>query len=234
MVCSLKHIALHELLHLILQYKLLITFYRYCLPKLMWSSEAYWVRMYTSFTMTVGIISYVAMTLDDGKDMVQCIWLHCVLFRCHAAINQLRRGISKALQLAHLIKTYPKEIWGLFAASNTFNVTVEYLCEKFSIKYFENGSNNRIKEEAIPYDTNFGRRKYIRTNFGESWCKILRVITNYFRKSRTIFSHTYRVNHWMDQPDQRGAFRWLKWMEQRDNRDIRLYNLDKIVRSIFA
>lgn len=92
-----------------------------------------------------------AMTLNDGKDMVKCIWFHSVLFRCHAALDQLRRGISDTLQFGHLIKSYPKEVWGLFAASSTFNVSAEYLCDEFSVKYSESGSNNRTKEEAVVF-----------------------------------------------------------------------------------
>ena len=41
----------------------------------------------------------------------------------------------------------------------------------------------------------------ISINFRENMSKILRVITNRVCKTRTIFRHVYRVNHWLDQPE---------------------------------
>ena len=43
----------------------------------------------------------------------------------------------------------------------------------------------------------------ISTNFGENLWKILRVIIDHVRKTRAIFRHAYRVNCWLDQPENR-------------------------------
>ena len=77
------------------------------------------------------------------------IWLHYVLFQPHAALEQFKRGLLETLQFNHLVKSYPKEVWGILAASTIFNVTPQYLCEAFVVQYSANGSNNRTKEEAI-------------------------------------------------------------------------------------
>ena len=81
--------------------------------------------------------------------MVRCIWLYHIMFQCHAALDQFRKGLHETLQFGHLMSTYAEEAWGLLAASTAFNVTTDYLCDAFVIQYSDNGSNNRTKEEAI-------------------------------------------------------------------------------------
>lgn len=93
--------------------------------------------------------STTAMSLEDGKEMVHCIWLYHIMFQCHAALDQFRRGLCETLQFGHLMSTYAEEARGLLAASTTFNVTADYLCDAFVIQYSDNGSNKRTKEEAI-------------------------------------------------------------------------------------
>ena len=91
------------------------------------------------------------ISLEDKEEMVRYIWLHYVLFQPHAALEQFKRGMLETLQFGHLVKSYPNEVWGLLAASSTFNVTPQYLCDAFAVQYSTNGSNNRTKEEAIVF-----------------------------------------------------------------------------------
>ena len=108
------------------------------------SGEAYNFRFDCGYSK-----STTAMSLDDGKEMVRCIWLYHIMFQCHAALDQFRKGLRETLQFGHLMSTYAEEAWGLLAASIAFNVTADYLCDAFVIQYSDNGSNNRTKEEAI-------------------------------------------------------------------------------------
>ena len=86
------------------------------------------------------------MTLDDKSTFIKSIWLHYVFCQPHAELQQLRRGIYNTICFDCI---YPNEIWHLFAASRSFDVTPEYLCEAFVIHYSPDKSNNRIKEETI-------------------------------------------------------------------------------------
>ena len=108
------------------------------------STEAYDFRFDCGYNK-----STASMSLTDGKEMVHCIWLHHVLFQCHAALDQFRKGLCETLELGHLLITYPEEVWGLLATSTAFDVTADYLCDAFAIQYSDNGCNNRTKEEAI-------------------------------------------------------------------------------------
>lgn len=91
------------------------------------------------------------ITIDDKHTMVRSIWLHFVLFQPHAELEQLREGLGSTLQVEHLMRNYSKEMWGLLASSNAFNVTPQFLCDSFVIHYSDNGSNNRTHEEAVVY-----------------------------------------------------------------------------------
>ena len=74
-----------------------------------------------------------------------------MLFQPHAELEQLREGLRSTLQFEHLVRNYNKEIWGLLASSDAFNVTPQFLCDSFVIQYSANGSNNRTREEAVVY-----------------------------------------------------------------------------------
>ena len=91
------------------------------------------------------------ISLEDKEEMVHYIWLHHVLFHPHAALEQFKRGLLETHQFQHLVKSYPKEVWGLLASSTAFNVTPQYLCDAFAVQYSINGSNNRTKEEAVVF-----------------------------------------------------------------------------------
>ena len=91
------------------------------------------------------------ITIDDKHTMVRSIWLHFVLFQPHAELEQFREGLRSTLQFEHLVRNYSKEIWGLLASSDAFNVTPQFLCDSFVIQYSPNGSNNCTHEEAVVY-----------------------------------------------------------------------------------
>ena len=87
--------------------------------------------------------------LKDKHDVLRSIWLHHVLYHPHAELEQLRGGFCQTLQVNTLICLYEKEFRALLAHSTIFDVTVSYLQDSFAIKYSDNGSNSRTKEEAI-------------------------------------------------------------------------------------
>ena len=101
------------------------------------------------------------VTLDDKDELIHWVWLHFVLLHAHVELKQLRKGLYQTLQFELLVYTHPNIlshqyhipiVWGgggALAASTTFNVTPEYLCDAFQVQYSENGTNNRAKEEAI-------------------------------------------------------------------------------------
>ena len=105
-----------------------------------------------SFRLQCGYSKPVAhVTLDDRQEVVRNVWLHFVLFHIHAELEQLRNGLRDTLQFELLIISYPSEVWGLFASSDAFNVTSNYLCDSFVIHYSPSGSNNCTKEETIVF-----------------------------------------------------------------------------------
>ena len=71
------------------------------------------------------------MSLEDGKEMIHCMWPYHIMLQCHVALDQFRRGLCETLQFGHLMNTYAEEAWGLLAASTAFNVTAIYLCDAF-------------------------------------------------------------------------------------------------------
>lgn len=77
--------------------------------------------------------------------------MHYVLFHPHAELAQLRKGLYHTLQFEILTIQYSKEIRGVLAASDLFDVSPNYLCDAFEVDYSPNGSNKRTKEEAIVY-----------------------------------------------------------------------------------
>ena len=58
--------------------------------------------------VTFGQYRTTAMSLEDGKEMVYCIWLYHILFQCHAAPNQFPRGLC---EFGHVMSAYREEAW---------------------------------------------------------------------------------------------------------------------------
>ena len=91
------------------------------------------------------------MTVADKEDIVRTVWLHYVLFKPHAELTQLRKGLNQTLQFDIMLIQHPDEMRGVLVASTVFDVTSKYLCDAFAVQYSLSGSNNRTKEEAIVY-----------------------------------------------------------------------------------
>lgn len=90
-------------------------------------------------------------TISDKDDIIRTVWLHFILFRPHAELAQLRKGMYQTLQFEILSISYPGEVKAVLAGSAVFDVTPKYLRESFMPCYSPNGSNKRTKEEAIVY-----------------------------------------------------------------------------------
>ncbi len=80
---------------------------------------------------------------------MRSLWIHFVYFHVHAELVQLKKGIDETLNFGLVTCIHPLETRSLFAASSLFEVTPQYLCDSFVVKYSDNGSNKRTKEEAI-------------------------------------------------------------------------------------
>ena len=92
-----------------------------------------------------------SVTLEDKEMLIRCVWLHFVLYSPLAELKQLQKGLLEILQFKHLVDNYTKEVWGLLAASNMYEITSKFLCDSFVVQYSFNGSNNRIQEESIVF-----------------------------------------------------------------------------------
>ena len=64
-------------------------------------------------------------------------------------LEQLRKGLLETLQIETFARSYPRELYGYLVGSTTFDVTPEYILDCFMIRYSDQGSNNRTREEAI-------------------------------------------------------------------------------------
>ena len=85
----------------------------------------------------------------DRENLVKAVWLHYVIFHPHAELEQLKKGMYDTLGVDALMTSHPDLMWGLLAASKTYDITADYLSDSFVVHYSDNGSNNRTKEEAI-------------------------------------------------------------------------------------
>ena len=89
--------------------------------------------------------------LNDKEEFAHSIWLHHVLFRPYAELEQLWKGFQETLQIQLLVCVPGEEVRALLAYSTLFNVTLGYLQDAFAIQYSDNGSNKRTQEEAIEF-----------------------------------------------------------------------------------
>ena len=85
----------------------------------------------------------------NKDEFLHAVWLHYVFFQPHAELVQLRSGFWETLQVELLACAHSKELRAFLAYSQSFNVSVSCLQEMFAIRYSENGSNDRTKEEAV-------------------------------------------------------------------------------------
>ncbi len=87
--------------------------------------------------------------MKDKEEMMRSLWIHFVYFHVHAELVKLKKRIDETLNFGLVTCIHPLETRSLIAASSLFEVTPQYLCDSFVVKYFDNGSNKRTKEEAI-------------------------------------------------------------------------------------
>ncbi len=87
--------------------------------------------------------------LGDKDIIVKCVWLHYIYCLPHVELMQLRKGFRETLQLEALISLHPEAVYTCLIASESFDVTGQYLIDAFSINYSFQGSNKRTTEEAI-------------------------------------------------------------------------------------
>lgn len=64
-------------------------------------------------------------------------------------LEQLRKGLLETLQIETFVRSYPREFYSYLVGSTTFDVTPEYILDCFMIRYSDQGSNDRTREEAI-------------------------------------------------------------------------------------
>lgn len=91
------------------------------------------------------------MDIADRDEFIRAVWLHYVLFQPYAELQQFQQGLKDTLQLDLLFTLYPQDMWSLFASTNAYDVTADYLLDSFLIQYSDQGSNNRALEESIVY-----------------------------------------------------------------------------------
>ena len=89
----------------------------------------------------------------NKKEFLNAVWLHYVFFQPHAELVQLKSGFWETLQVELLACMHGKEIRAYLACSPAFNVSVKCLQEMFAIRYSDNGTNDRTKEEAVIIST---------------------------------------------------------------------------------
>ena len=88
-------------------------------------------------------------SIKDSESLIRSIWLHYVFFQPHAALEQLRAGFCETLQIALITCTHPNKLYGILVASDAFDPTESDLIDDVMIKYSEEGSNNKKKEETL-------------------------------------------------------------------------------------
>ena len=98
--------------------------------------------------------------------------------------------------------TFPRYEWANFQVFSSFF---------FLVRLFAHLKNHCNSQTRSPIQLKFGTlvgcpEAIIIINFGENPYKVLRVIINHLRK--TIFRHAYRVNCWLDQPENQFVARF--------------------------
>ena len=64
-------------------------------------------------------------------------------------LEQMRKGLFETLEIETFVHLYPKEFYGYLIGSTTFDATPNYILDCFDVRYSDEGSNERILEEAI-------------------------------------------------------------------------------------
>ena len=79
---------------------------------------------------------------------MRTVWLHHTVCRVYGEIQQLKDGIVNTLNFNHIIASNPQAVRSLFVPSN-FHLTASFMQEEFIIEYSIDGSNDRVREEAV-------------------------------------------------------------------------------------
>ena len=66
-------------------------------------------------------------------------------------MEQLKNGLKDTLQFELMLTLYATETWSLFAGTNAYDVSVDFLLDPFVIQFSDQGSKNRVLEENIVY-----------------------------------------------------------------------------------
>lgn len=89
------------------------------------------------------------LQMVDKEMLIKSIWLHYVFCALHVELEQLRKGLLKTLQMETFVHSYPREFYNYLVGSTMFDVMPEYILDCFTIRYSDQGSNDRTHEEAI-------------------------------------------------------------------------------------
>ena len=89
------------------------------------------------------------LQLVDKEMLIKSIWLHFVFCALHVELEQMRKGLFETLEIETFVHLYPKEFYGYLIGSTTFDATPNYILDCFDVRYSDEGSNERILEEAI-------------------------------------------------------------------------------------
>ena len=91
----------------------------------------------------------VSHSIKDRENLIRSIGLYYVFSQPHAALEQLRAGFCETLQVELITCTHPNKLHGILVASDAFDPTESDLIDDVMIKYSEEGSNNKKKEENL-------------------------------------------------------------------------------------
>ena len=89
--------------------------------------------------------------LNDKEEFAHSIWLHHVLFRPYAELEQLWKGFQETLQIQLLVCVHGEEVRALLAYSTLFNVTLGYLQDAFAIQYQTMGQISGHKRKPLSF-----------------------------------------------------------------------------------
>ena len=103
-----------------------------------------------SFLFDCGCACPLHMTNRD--EVLEAVWLHATYFSIQAELSQLRAGLTEVLNFSQLLSASQAAVLKLLSAAERHEVTMDQLLELFVPRFSEDGSNLRIKEEALMHN----------------------------------------------------------------------------------
>ena len=70
-------------------------------------------------------------------------------FLPHAEVKQFQKGPRDTLQMKIPLCVHSEEMHSLLVPSGSFDVTAEFFLDQVIVRYSDEGSNKRTKEEAV-------------------------------------------------------------------------------------